>query len=136
VVFDGDCGLFNKFVEFVTRRDGRERFSFLPSQAEASQDLLDRYRIRDEVSRTVVLIEDGRCHFRSEAVFRILRDLGGIWTWLFRLRVLVPRPIRDTVYDRVAANRDRWFGCSSSCKTVPRQNLDLESEGKPGVEGE
>ena len=42
------------------------------------------------------------------------KHLGGPWRFL-RLLSVVPRPIRDTVYDFIAKNRYKWFGKKEEC---------------------
>jgi predicted DCC family thiol-disulfide oxidoreductase YuxK len=63
-----------------------------------------------------VVYEDAAgVHSRSTAALRALRALGGAWR-LTRIVELVPRVIRDAVYDWVARHRFRWFGRRESCR--------------------
>jgi predicted DCC family thiol-disulfide oxidoreductase YuxK len=62
-----------------------------------------------------VLVEGGRCYERSSAALRIARRLSGAWPLLYAF-VVVPRPVRDFVYDVVAKNRYRWFGRQDACR--------------------
>jgi predicted DCC family thiol-disulfide oxidoreductase YuxK len=63
---------------------------------------------------SVVLIDEKGVHTRSTAVLRILSRLGAPWA-VGVVFLLVPRWIRDAVYDWVARNRYRWFGRRDSC---------------------
>jgi len=63
---------------------------------------------------SVVLIEDGRAYIKSTAVLRIAKKLGNFLPLLYPL-ILVPRPLRDILYDWVAKNRYRWFGSLQAC---------------------
>jgi predicted DCC family thiol-disulfide oxidoreductase YuxK len=63
---------------------------------------------------SMALIEDGQMLLRSDAVLRIVAQLPGAWRHLAWLR-LVPRPVRDWCYDRIALNRYRLFGRYDSC---------------------
>ncbi len=58
---------------------------------------------------SLILAEGGQVRLRSDAALRIARRLRAPWPILGVFRIL-PRPIRDTLYDWVARNRYRWFG--------------------------
>jgi predicted DCC family thiol-disulfide oxidoreductase YuxK len=70
---------------------------------------------------TVVLIENGQLYTRSTAVLRVLRRLEAPWSLLWAF-IVVPRPVRDWLYDRVAASRYDWFGQRDECR-VPTPDL-------------
>ena len=63
---------------------------------------------------SIVLIDEGRLFTRSTAALRIARRLRFPWPLLYGL-IVVPRPLRDFLYDWVARNRYRWFGKRDSC---------------------
>jgi len=69
----------------------------------------------------MVLYEDGRFYDRSGAVLHIARLLGFPWSLAFAL-MIIPRAMRDAVYNWVAANRYKWFGQRESCM-VPTPEL-------------
>jgi predicted DCC family thiol-disulfide oxidoreductase YuxK len=114
VLFDGVCNLCNDTVRFVLARDLEGRFKFAPLQSGAGRALLTKYGLSADLLGTVVLIEDGRAFERSDAALRIAAGLGGAWLALGALR-LVPRPLRDALYDWIARNRYRWFGRREEC---------------------
>jgi len=112
ILFDGVCNLCNGFVQFVIARDPDGRFQFGPLQSAAAQRLLAS--APPSPSESFVLIEDGRVFRRSTAALRILRRLRFPWPLAY-VAILIPRPIRDAVYDLVARNRYRWFGRRDRC---------------------
>jgi predicted DCC family thiol-disulfide oxidoreductase YuxK len=114
VLFDGVCNLCNGFVQFVIPRDPHGHFRFAALQSPVAARLLAQARVTPGDAETVVLIEDGRAFFRSSAALRIARGLRFPWPLLYGLMVL-PRPIRDWVYDLIARNRLRWFGQRDQC---------------------
>jgi len=63
---------------------------------------------------SIVLIEGARASVRSTAVLRVIRYLGGFWR-VFLVGYLVPREIRDSLYDVVAHWRKRVFGGYDTC---------------------
>jgi len=67
---------------------------------------------------SLVLIEGRRLSTRSTSVLRLCRYLGGAWK-VFLIGYLVPREIRDSLYDVVAYWRYRIFGRYESCHLPP-----------------
>lgn len=120
ILFDGVCNLCNGFVQFVIARDPRARFRFGALSTPAAQELLRRAGV-SSAPDSIVLIEDGAVYFRSEAPLRIARGLTFPWPLAYGL-MIVPRPIRDWVYDWIAARRYKWFGRRDVCM-VPRPDL-------------
>ena len=80
-----------------------------------AQPLLARCNLSPEHLASIVLIEDGRCYAASDAALRIARRMPAPWSWL-QVFLVVPRPLRDLVYDFIARNRYRWFGKQDSCR--------------------
>ena len=74
-----------------------------------------------EDARTFVLVSEGNAYVKSDAALRVARFLRMPWRLIAMLRV-VPRPLRDLVYDIVARNRYRWFGRSDTC-IVPSEAI-------------
>lgn len=113
VLFDGVCNLCNASVAFILRRDRRAYFRFASLQSEAAKGLLQGHSLETGLD-SIVLVEDGQCFTKSTAALRIARRLGGLWPLLYAFIVL-PRWIRNPIYDWVARNRYRWFGRRESC---------------------
>ncbi|AWB26455.1 thiol-disulfide oxidoreductase DCC family protein [Halococcoides cellulosivorans] len=123
VLFDGVCNLCNAVVQFILPRDPEGVFRFASLQSAVGQSVSEAYELPTEAFDSVVLVEDGDCYTRSDAALRILRRLGGVYRLLSYARV-VPRPIRDAVYDLVATYRYRVFGRREACARPPE---DAES---------
>lgn len=121
ILFDGECNLCNGFVQFVIRRDPGARFRFAALRSAAAQRALESAGVRGPLPDSVVLVAGGRVRVRSAAALAILRGLGRLWP-LLSVFLVVPRPLRDAVYDGIARNRLRWFGRQESC-WVPTPEL-------------
>ena len=119
ILFDGVCNLCNSAVQWVIEHDEEGRFDFASLQSDAARQelmkVLDANEI-DTLPDSIVLLDSDGVHVRSAADLRILRGLGS-WVLLLRLAVVLPRPIRDAVYNLVARNRYRWFGRRDVCMT-------------------
>jgi len=121
LLFDGVCNLCNGSVQFIIERDPEARFRFASLQSEEGQALLNRFESRPADLSSVVLVQEGRLYARSEAALRVARQLSGGWPLLYAL-IVVPRPIRDAVYNWIARNRYRWFGKKDACM-IPSPDL-------------
>lgn len=126
ILFDGVCNLCNGFVNFIIDRDPEAVFRFAALQSEAAQVLLRPHGIdapaeSDRLLQSVILIEDETVYRRSTAALRIARHLTAPWPLLYGL-VMVPKPLRDALYDGVAARRYTWFGQRDQCR-MPTPDL-------------
>src|SRR5438128_8000077 len=114
ILFDGVCNLCNHAVQFVLARDPKEQFRFASLQSTAGMDLLKKFGAEARNLDSMVLIAEGAAYTKSDAALRIAAQLSGLWP-VFRILLLVPRPIRNWAYDVVAKNRYQWFGKRSAC---------------------
>ncbi len=114
ILFDGVCNLCVGSVRFVIERDRGGRFRFASLQSEAGREIVERCNDARDVPDAMGLVEGGRISWKSEAALRIARGLK--WPWnLFAVFLIVPRFVRDGVYDFIAARRYRWFGKRETC---------------------
>jgi predicted DCC family thiol-disulfide oxidoreductase YuxK len=121
ILFDGVCNLCNASVLFVVRRDPAARFQFAALQSPAATRLLASIPHPGPLPDAIVLVDGARVYTRSTAALRIARGLTFPWPLLYGF-IVVPRAIRDWVYELVAARRYRWFGKRDECM-VPTPEL-------------
>lgn len=96
-------------------------FKFAALQSEVGQDLLSKFKIDTSKIDSIVLIDGRNYYVKSSAALRISRHLSGGYPLLYGFLIL-PRFIRDAVYDYVARNRYKWFGKKESCM-IPTPKL-------------
>jgi predicted DCC family thiol-disulfide oxidoreductase YuxK len=120
VLFDGVCNLCHGAVAFIIRRDPRGVFRFAPLQSAHGAALLGAGGAG--VPDSLVLVEGGRVYTQSTAALRIARRLRKPWPLVSGLIVL-PRGVRDWLYEWVARNRYRWFGRRGACE-LPSPGVD------------
>jgi predicted DCC family thiol-disulfide oxidoreductase YuxK len=118
LLFDGLCNLCNGSVQFILKRDPNGIFRFASLQSEEAEALLEQYEDKPESLDSVVLLEGEELYARSDAALRVARRLTGLWPLLYAF-ILIPRPIRDSIYNWIARNRYRWFGKQDQCM-MPR----------------
>lgn len=122
LLFDGVCNLCNGFVNFVIDHDPDAYFKLGALQSDAAAPYLRTYGVDPEALDSVVLIEGGRLYRKSTAALRVARRLPAPYALLYAF-IVVPRPLRDVVYDWIASNRYDWFGTRDACR-MPTPELD------------
>jgi predicted DCC family thiol-disulfide oxidoreductase YuxK len=118
VVFDGACVLCNGFARFVHRHDRKGTFRFATAQSPIGRAVYEGVGLSPDAMETVLVRRRGHVLQKSDAFFATLAAFGGLWPAVNIAR-LVPRPIRDWVYDRIARNRYRLFGRLDACPMPP-----------------
>jgi predicted DCC family thiol-disulfide oxidoreductase YuxK len=121
VLFDGVCNLCSGFVAFYIPRDREGQLRFAAMQSETGQALLRRLGLPLTEFESFLYLEAGQVYGRSDGFLRLVRRLRWPWPWLAIAR-LVPRPVRDWLYDRIARNRYRLFGRRDQCM-MPRSDI-------------
>lgn len=119
VLYDGVCGLCDRFVQFLLRRDRRNQFRFAALQGPIGTEILARYRRSANPLATVAVIDEyegrgERLLERSDAALFAIQSLGGLYRGAAAFR-LIPRFLRDAAYDFIARWRYRIFGRFDSC---------------------
>lgn len=110
--YDGDCGLCNRTVQFLIKRDRHRRLYFAPLQGVAAQTIVpeDYRKLLSTVIYNRAIADDKHAlYIRSDAVLLALIDIGGFWRVFARCARVLPIRFRDWCYDRIANNRSRFF---------------------------
>ncbi len=118
ILFDGVCNLCNGAVRFIIRHDVHAYFQFASLQSPQAKKVLRDKGIEGEGMNSLALIENGVIYRKSTAVLKIFRHLSGLWK-ACNLFLVIPRFVRDGIYDFISRNRYRWFGKKSVCM-VPK----------------
>jgi predicted DCC family thiol-disulfide oxidoreductase YuxK len=121
VLFDGVCNLCNSSVTFIISHDPEAHFTFASLQSDEGQRILRLFGLPTADFDSFVYIREGRVYQRSAGALYVLRDLGGASKLMYAF-IIVPRPVRDMVYDLIARYRYRIFGRRDSCM-VPTPEL-------------
>jgi predicted DCC family thiol-disulfide oxidoreductase YuxK len=124
ILYDGVCGLCNRFNQFVLKRDRKDLFRFASLQSAFASSVLVRHGAEPRKLDTIYVVIDcdqptERLLSKSHAILFTLQQLGGAWRIVRAFRML-PRFILDIGYDLVAHNRYRIFGKYETC-LVPEE---------------
>ncbi len=120
--FDGLCNLCNHFVQVVIKHDKKARFRFSSLQSATGQ-AVQEYILKEQGSLpdSLVLLYRGRIYIKSAAALKTASLLGGVYS-LLTAGYILPRTLRDAIYDVVARYRYKWFGKRDKCM-VPTPEL-------------
>jgi len=120
ILYDGVCGLCNRFVQFVLKHDHKDQFRFAALQSKFARTIRERQGLNPDLLDTVYLVFDFGLPTeyllsRNDAAAAVLKELGGFWRFWAKLLELLPRRFRDWRYALVARNRYRFFGKYEAC---------------------
>ena len=119
LVYDGDCALCSRSVQFILRHDRRRRtLRFAPRDGIAGRAVRVRHPALASVDSMVWVEGEGAgevTRIRADAVLAIAAYLGGFWRALAMVGALVPRPLRDAAYGVIARLRRRLSGGAPAC---------------------
>ena len=122
ILFDGICNLCNRSIQFVIKRDRNDEFRFATLQGALGRRLVQERNIDTSKIDSIILIEPGVAYYtKSTAALQIADSFGGWWK-ITNVLNLIPRQLRDIVYDWVAKNRYNWYGKKDACM-VPTPEL-------------
>ncbi len=119
VLYDGNCGLCSRFIQFLLAQDREGVLYYSPLQSGVALELRERHAgslakdsllfVRDAGGVNEQILD------RSSGVLAILNVIGGVWR-LVSWAEIVPRFARNVIYDFVAKNRILWFGLPDHCQ--------------------
>ncbi len=121
VLFDGTCNLCNGVVQFILKRDKAGVFKFASLQSNYASKFISCSTSAAANLSSILFLKAGKKFDKSTAALHIAKELPGFWPLLYGF-IIIPKFIRDWVYDWIAKNRYKWFGRQKSC-WVPTPEL-------------
>jgi|TARA_B110000305_G_C19344448_1_gene590901 predicted DCC family thiol-disulfide oxidoreductase YuxK len=114
ILFDGVCNLCNSSVHFIIKYDTNSQFKFASLQSDAAKEILLQKKERNNQLNSIILIYNGIFFYKSSAILEICSILGGVFN-IAKIFYIIPRVVRDQLYDLIAKRRYRWFGKRKHC---------------------
>lgn len=122
--FDGYCGLCSGLVNFLMTEDQLGQLRFATLQGELGEKLRQQNRIPKAIAGqpfdTLIVLWQDQILEKSDAAILALEMLGGFWRFSAILRI-IPKGLRDSIYDLIAKHRYRIFGKTETCR-LPTKN--------------
>ncbi|PJN48029.1 hypothetical protein PAEAM_61600 [Paenibacillus sp. GM1FR] len=114
VLVDGVCHFCQGLTKWIIKRDPEGKYHFASLQSDVAKELLKKGNLSTDSMDTFVLIENGKYYTRSTAALRLAKGLKFPYPLLY-VFIIIPKFIRNVVYNWVARNRYRWFGKDEAC---------------------
>jgi len=114
ILFDGVCKLCNSWSQFIIKFDKQQCFKLCSVQSPEGQSILKHFDMPTEHFDTMLYVEGNQCFDKSDAFLNVVNKLTLPWRLLYVFKV-IPKTIRNWLYDRIALNRYTLFGKYSSC---------------------
>lgn len=130
ILFDGVCNLCNGAIQFIIKKDKKRVFRYTSLQSNLGKKLLAERNINPKEIDSIILIKSDKVYYtKSSAAIHISKKLYSI-TKLLTIFLIVPKFLRDPVYDYIAKNRYQWFGKKEACMipTPELKSLFLDHE--------
>ena len=122
ILFDGVCNLCNSSVQFVIKRDKKDRFRYAALQSEIGQQIIEKFHIDTSKTDSIILYSNDKgISYKSTAALKIASNLG-FPTNILSIFLIIPAFIRNVVYDFIAKNRYKWYGKKDHCM-IPTTEL-------------
>lgn len=122
VLFDGVCNLCNGAIQFMIKHDKGDAFRYAALQSDIGKKLIAERNIDTEKVDSILLIEPAVAYYdKSDAALQIGKQLKGYRT-ISSILYLIPKSLRDIVYDFIARNRYKWYGKKEACM-IPTPEL-------------
>ena len=114
ILFDGVCNLCIGAVQYVIKHDPKRIFRFASLQSSFGRKVLNNYNLAANTFNSFILFDNEKIFTRSTAALLVAKKLKGAIKLVYAF-IIVPKFIRDAVYNMIAKNRYNWFGKKTEC---------------------
>ena len=121
ILFDAICVICNGWAKFLIQHDQHQKFKLASVQSPLGEAILKHYGMSTEHYSTMVVILNGQRYLESTALLKVMQHLGLPFS-LMNSGYLMPRPLRDFLYRRIALNRYQLFGTTDQCLLPSAEN--------------
>lgn len=121
-VYDGDCALCSRFVRFLLKHEKTGTLKLATAQSPIGRQIYLNEGLCPDAMETAILKVGEKTFLNMDLFSEGLSLCGWPWKAAIVLKIL-PRPVTDWVYRRVANNRKR-FNSGQSC---PMPSADMKA---------
>ena len=114
ILFDGVCNFCNDVVNKVIENDTKNTFVFASLQSEIGEKIKKHIGLSPDTDSIVLYLPGIAYYTKSDAALQIARQLKG-WYPLLTAGKILPKFLRDKIYDYIAKNRYKWYGKKDAC---------------------
>lgn len=114
VLFDGVCNFCDETIKKVIKADKNNVFVFASLQSNFGKQITQHIGVNPSVD-SIILYHPGVAYFtESDAAIEIAKQLKG-WYPLLQIGKIIPKSLRDSIYQYIAKNRYKWYGKKDEC---------------------
>lgn len=106
VFYDGDCGFCNKSVQFILTHEKSHNICFSALQSDFAKAFFIKHNLPAADLSTFYFWDGLKLYQKSTGALKVLNDLKFWWKFL-KVGYLLPRFLRDKMYDFIAKRRHR-----------------------------
>jgi predicted DCC family thiol-disulfide oxidoreductase YuxK len=106
IFYDGDCGFCNRSVQFILDHERGRELHFCALQSERAQRFFREHGFRQPDLSTFYFWDGNELYERSTGGLKVTAYLKVPYSWL-RIFLVVPKFIRDAVYNAIAKRRHK-----------------------------
>lgn len=114
ILFDGVCNLCSNVVQFVIKKDTKDLFRFASLQSSFGEEVLQKFHLPPNALNSFILLQHGKVYTKSTGALMVAKQMHGLWPLLYCF-IIVPKFIRNAVYNYIANHRYKWFGKKEEC---------------------
>lgn len=112
VFFDGVCNLCSSFVSFILKAENNDSIYFCSLQSKFAENIGLPSQATE--LNSVYFLKKNKLYYKSTAIIEIVRTMHPLGI-VFSLFYIIPKILRDKLYDFIARNRYLWFGKKDQC---------------------
>lgn len=114
LLYDGECKFCNFWIALIQRQKAQNKFRYYALQSGKGKEFQSKFSIPQSVD-SILVIKNETVFVKSNAALEVAINLGEKWKFAL-VFWLIPKPIRDWLYDLVAKNRHRIFKNRQNCE--------------------
>ena len=113
-VMDAECAICSWGARMIHRLDHSGTVRIAPVQTPLGTALLEHYGLQASDPSSWLFLDDGAAYSDLEGVIHVGRRFGS-WARFALILLILPRPVRNWLYQRFARNRYALFGRGDMC---------------------
>ena len=99
-----DCIFCNYWGNFILKNDHSNSILISPANSSIYNELQNKYNLLPNPKETIILLHNNDIFEKSNAVIKIARLMKN-WQSFLIIGYIIPRFVRDLIYDVIAKNR-------------------------------
>ena len=122
--FDGECIFCCRALQFFIKIDKNQILRYATLQSDFGKKLMQDLNLELGMNESVILLYKQKPYLKTDVTFKVLSLLRYPYKALSVFKI-IPRFVRNWIYDIIAKNRIKWFGQTEQCYIPTEANKHL-----------